>query len=117
TNIISQIYDEQDHVLLVLDMSFAYYLPIEQREFTKGEHIRMWGWPGNSEDAVYREGYFKYVDGELYIWQLPIYPGDSGSGMISDDNKVIGIVSLGNKSAECAIFLLSFSSDQLKKIS
>lgn len=120
-------YDGNDHALFVLnqnDISFDTYVGIDEREPRNGERIRMWGNPGSSRH-VYREGYFQVksdfvgADGQkrdLYIYILPVFPGDSGSGMISDDGKVIEVVSMGNENAQSQDFLLQFSPDQLAAI-
>lgn len=119
--IVQTLYDEQDHVLIVEDgVTFADTKQIEQSVPVAGEKVYIWGWPGEAQAPVYRQGVFEKTeddpDGMLFVWQLPVFNGDSGSGMISDNGKVIAVVSIGNKSAECGSFLLQFSPDQLKQI-
>jgi Trypsin-like peptidase domain len=120
--ITSTLYDEQDHVLVVEDgVTFTDYAVIDQREPRPNEHVRLWAWPGSATKVVFREGIFSETDEDtftvpLYIYVLPIYPGDSGGGVISDDGKVITVVSLGDQSARMACFALAFTPAQLAQV-
>lgn len=121
-HILVSLYDGNDHMLLVVDGApFSIYLSIEQRTPQPNEHVRVWGWPGDSESPVLREGTFKFTKplekwGAVSIWQLPIYGGDSGSGLVSDDGNIIAVLSLGNQSAEACTFPLAFTPGQLQVI-
>ncbi len=112
----SIMYDEEDHVLLVTDMTFADYIKIEERAPVKGEKVSFWGWPGRSTDALYREGLCIDQEGELYIFKIPSFPGDSGSGVIDAAGNIITVVSLGDQSADMAGAALAFTSEQLSAI-
>lgn len=117
-------YDEQDHVLITENgVTFSQYTPIDQRVPVPNEHVQMWGWPGRANNAVFREGNFeKTEDGDfdnsliLYAYLLPVYSGDSGSGVISDEGKVITVVSLGDREAQMFAFKLAFTPQQLAQI-
>jgi V8-like Glu-specific endopeptidase len=116
TAILATIYDGQDHELIVVDAEFKFFLPIEQRPPYAGEHVRCFGFPGGRLEMVPRDGRFDVIDDELFVFVLPVYPGDSGAGILSDGNTVIAVVSLGDKRANAAAFPLSFTSDQLAHI-
>ena len=114
-------YDEQDHALVRTDATFDVKLPIDERKPVANEPVKMWGWPGDSDIAVYREGYFVKVEqvdlgvyGNMFV--LPVFPGDSGAGIISADEKVIGVQSLGDKNARAISFTLAFTPEQLAAI-
>jgi len=121
----SALYDGNDHVILVLTgVQFDHYLGVDERSPKDKETVRLWGNPGHSRN-VYREGHFSGKDTfsgadgqdhELWIFVLPTYPGDSGSALITTDGKILTVVSLGNQSAECAVFPLAFSPDQLRRV-
>lgn len=114
-------YDEQDHALITIaDKDFDKFVAIDQRDPKEKEVVFMWGWPGKAENPVYRTGQLKKIEkdeeGTLDIWVLPSYPGDSGSGLISSDGKVIAVLSLGDKSADAASLPMAFSDKQLSQI-
>lgn len=118
--ILSAVYDDNDHVLIVVDgPEFPVVSQMDQRTPVKGEHVHIWGWPGNAKTPVYRDGVFKSIepgDDPLLVWQLPVFHGDSGSGVIDDHGKVINVVSLGNGSAEMKDWPLAFDPNQLQEI-
>jgi hypothetical protein len=90
--------DKQDHVLVHLDTFFFETLPVEQRDPKETEHIRIWGWPGPARYPIAREGWylgFDPADKNVRVWRLPVYAGDSGAPLVSDDGKIITIVSIG----------------------
>lgn len=115
------IFDENEHVLLVVDKTFDSYLKINEREPNENEHIIMYGYPIMSLKAVLREGKFEktlsYHNTILYVWGFPVQNGDSGAGFISDENEVITVASIGNDDTEeTGTFVLKFTPEQLKKI-
>lgn len=119
-HIIAATYDESDHALLQVDGdAFPAFLIIDQRLPVENEKVRILGWPGMADDPVYREGFYKhseYGSPMRYRWQLPVFPGDSGSPIVADDGKLITTVSLGNSSAEAVSFVLAFTPEQLRNI-
>lgn len=118
-HILNTIYDENDHVLLVVDgTSFPETRQIEQRDPIQNEHVRICGWPGDATKAVCRDGIFKSIEQAHHrlVWQLPVFGGDSGSGLVANNGKVINVVSLGNDSAEMENWPLAFSANQLQEI-
>lgn len=117
--IVSTLYDEHDHMLIVVDgTAFPSTVVMEQRDPRPDEHIRIWGWPGYAESVVPREGHL--LTSTTYRvpdrWQLPVFPGDSGSGLVTDNGTVITVLSTGNESAEAGTIPLTFSPEQLKAI-
>lgn len=70
----------------------------------QGQRIRFFGTPGGNND-VYREGYVARVrDGETVI-VAPVCKGDSGSGLLADQGRVIGIVSAMTSANGCTFGL------------
>lgn len=116
------VYDDKDHALVTVDATFDSTLPIEERAPLPNEHVRIWGYPGNSDKPVYREGHYIGKKTPLFsevtfdLWKLPIYPGDSGSALVTDDNKIITVASMGDKSADAATFDMNFTPQQLQSI-
>lgn len=115
-------YDEQDHALVIVDHTFDETVQIEQREPNKGEHVQFYGWPGGRKDDERREGYFMkskydiFLDDNVDLYAMVGLPGDSGSGILTDDNKVISVVSVASKQGEVGTFPLKFSDKQLAQI-
>jgi hypothetical protein len=115
-------YDGNDHMILLLsDYTFTSIAQIDQRAPRTQEHVLLWGNPGRSRD-VFREGYLKSksefpgADDQtrtLYVFQLGCYPGDSGGAIFSDEGKILTVVSMGDQSAETAVFALQFTPVQL----
>lgn len=121
-NIVNLIFDNADHMLIVTDATFQKYLPIDQEalKVITSEPVHMWGNPGRSVD-VYRIGAFLRWDDfddatKVAVFQLPIFAGDSGSGIINEAGQIIAVVSLGNRNAETAVFKLAFTPEQLAEI-
>lgn len=124
--IASKGYDGNDHMILILsDVTFTSIAPVDQREPRTQEHVLLWGNPGKSRD-VFREGFLKDTDSfvgldgtsrSIYIFQLGCYPGDSGAAILSDDGKILSVVSMGDQSAETVAFPLQFTTDQLTRAS
>jgi len=122
-NITNLVFDDADHMLVVTDATFVYWLRIDQTALPAiqpGTPVHMWGNPGHSVD-LFRAGVFKKWDSldedtKLAVFQLPIYAGDSGSGLINDSGALIAVASLGDQSADAAVFVLQFTSEQLSQI-
>lgn len=122
-DIAARVRDGNDHTILVLPKaSFATYLQLDQRNPLEHERIRGWGWPGNVPDVVYKEGYFIKEIGLLqigktgWLFAFPIFAGDSGGGVVTEDGKVITVVSLGDDAAHMVCFPLAFTPAQLSAI-
>lgn len=118
TQILGILVDGNDHSIYVVDTTFDTYSKIDQRPLTAYEKVHFWGNPGKNYD-VYREGYFVNQfydkDAELVLQQfvLPVYGGDSGSGMFDANGNIVAVVSLGNTSAQEYSLPLSFTDAQL----
>jgi V8-like Glu-specific endopeptidase len=115
--IVQRIYDHQDHVIYVTSQTYSDYTPIDERDLIPDEGAYMWGNPGHAKD-IYRSGYFVKESKEdngmiLQIFVMPIFPGDSGSGVFDEHGKLIAVASLGDRSAGMATFPLEFSPEQL----
>lgn len=115
------VFDNADHMLIVTDATFAAYLHIDQDALSvpPSGQVHIWGNPGRSRD-VYRIGAFlKYDDLDdikVAVFQLPIFAGDSGAGVINEAGVIIGVVSLGDKNAETAVLPFAFTADELAEI-
>ena len=122
TVVLATFIDGNDHIIYILDRNFTSWASISERPLVPGEAVHMWAAPGHNTD-VYRSGYFKglvtlkeldpalKVQFELFI--LPIYKGDSGSGLFDENGNVIAVTSLGNESAEGLDLPLTFTQAQL----
>jgi len=123
TTILAMTSDGHDHVLLLVDETFDYLLRVEQRPLIETEPVHFWGAPGHN-NSVYRDGYYNglCIDTEdlrkekSQLFILPVFPGDSGSGVFDENGHVIAVVSLADKSADMVSFPLSFTSRQLAVI-
>lgn len=70
----------------------------------QGQRIRWFGNPAGNPD-VFRQGYIARVrDGETVI-VAPVCHGDSGSGLLDDQGRVIGIVSAMTSAHGCTFGL------------
>lgn len=116
--------DGNDHSILVVDDTFKFVAEIDQRVPIDQESVFNFGNPGHSV-SVYRSGVFEHndeVDGEDditrpdYVYALPVYHGDSGSAIFDLSGKVVGVVSLGNDSAEAMAMVMNFTPDQLSAV-
>lgn len=115
THIIAAFIDGNDHVIYLTDRTFTSWSPISERTLVENEHVHLWGNPGHNTD-VFREGYFLKMDpiaeDDPTLFQsfiLPIYPGDSGSGIFDSTGHIIAVVSLAGKSADNYDLPLTFS--------
>jgi hypothetical protein len=109
------LFDHADHIILRVDLTFTNYVSLDERAPKPQEVVHLWGNPGHSRD-IFRIGYYEADMAGLHIYVLPIYPGDSGAGVFSEDGKIIDVISLGNESAEAACYPLTFTPDQLASI-
>ncbi len=112
------IYDETDHVLLIVDQTFQAYVKIDEKAPKVGDTYSFWGWPGSSDAPLYREGVCtgRVEDSELFLYKIPAFPGDSGSGVIDAAGDVISVVSLADKSADMAAATMAFTPAQLSQV-
>ncbi len=122
TRIISAIIDGNDHVIYIVDRTFNSWVGIDERPLVANEKVHLWGAPGRHTD-VFRVGYFveyapekeldptETVQFENFI--LPIYPGDSGSGVFDESGNVVAVTSMTDQSAGSLDISLAFTSAQL----
>jgi V8-like Glu-specific endopeptidase len=120
------VYDGNDHVLIVvIGVEFDSTLKLEERDLRPGERVVLYGFPGTSTVPVYRFGYLDTVESmtgadgierQLFVFKLPIFPGDSGSALISEDGKIVAIASMGNANAQTACLPLAFAPEQLREM-
>lgn len=124
-HVASLVFDDADHMLVVADTTFSDWLRVNQTALATiepGTPVHMWGNPGHRADVSRTGTFLKWDDPEdpeepkLAIFDLPIYGGDSGSGILDQFGAVIAVVSLGDKSAETAVFPLQFTPEQLSQI-
>lgn len=122
-HIASLVFDDADHMLIVTDATFKEWLRIDQTavdNISPGTAVHMWGNPGRSTDVARSGSFIRWEDYsdtiQLAVFELPIYAGDSGSGLLNDAGAIIAVASLGNQSANTAVFPLQFSSEQLSQI-
>lgn len=122
-NVLNLMFDDADHMLVVTDATFPYWLRIDQTALASIQPetaVHMWGNPGHTVD-LFRTGVFsKWEDfdeeNKVAVFLLPIYGGDSGAGILNDSGAIIAVVSMGDQSAETAVFILHFTSTQLGQI-
>ena len=58
----------------------------------QGDKLRFWGQPSGESD-VYREAIVSRVRTDQIVLQTTVCPGDSGSGLIDAQGRVVGVVS------------------------
>lgn len=120
TKIMAALVDGNDHVIYILHKDFSEWSEVNQRSLVTKEAVHIWGAPGHSKD-VYRTGYFvslsaiKDIDSTFKFQKfiLPVFGGDSGSGIFDESGNVVAIVSIGDKSAEEISEPLQFTDLQL----
>lgn len=87
--------DGNDHTIIVVDRHFASWAPIALPP-APGNHVFIFGNPGSLTDQ-YRNGYVSglaSIGGELVTtYNMPIYFGDSGSGIFDSSGSLIGVIS------------------------
>jgi V8-like Glu-specific endopeptidase len=121
-HIVAALIDGNDHVIYLVDRTFKSWASINERMLVPNEPIHIWGAPGHNTD-VYRSGYFvkystiKELDPELKVqfenFILPIYPGDSGSGVFDENGSIVAVTSMADTSADSLGMWLAFTPDQL----
>jgi V8-like Glu-specific endopeptidase len=93
--ILRELTDGNDHTIVIVDRTFPVWAGTAHMPKV-GANIHMLGNPGDLTD-LYRHGYIagmEYTGGKLAdIYQLPIYLGDSGSGIFDNDGNLIAVVS------------------------
>ncbi len=120
TVIVAALIDGNDHVIYILKKDFSEWAEVNQRKLEKNEPVHFWGAPGHSKD-VYRTGYFaslsviEDLDSSFKFQKfiLPVFGGDSGSGIFDEFGSVVAVVSMGDKSAEEISEPLQFTALQL----
>lgn len=120
--IMAALFDNNDHVIYIVDRTFTTWTPIVQRELVVNEPVHFWGAPGKNSD-VYRIGYFQKMttmkeldpDGkfQFQLFILPVFGGDSGSGILDESGNVIAVVSMADTSADNLDLPLAFTPGQL----
>ena len=114
------VYDEKDHALLTINsVQFDSYLGIDERKPVPNEEVHFYGWPGHAKSAEIRQGQFVETQ-EIFEFNDPVdiysviaLPGDSGSGVVDSEGKVITVVSVGDNSGNMGAFELNFTPEQL----
>lgn len=118
TTIYAALLDGNDHVIYLVDRTFTDWAGVNERSLIAGEPVHMWGNPGRNSD-MYRDGYFDKIEKikhDPLSWlkfMLPIYPGDSGSGIFDANGSVVAVISMCNTSAENYDQPLAFTQRQL----
>lgn len=72
----------------------------------QGQRVRFFGNP-EGNPSVYREGYIARAQTDGLVLVMPICHGDSGSGLLDDKGRVVGVVSAMTSKYGCT-FGLSF---------
>ncbi len=111
--------DGNDHIIYVVDRNFQDYAEIAQRPLIAGEWVHFWGNPLKDND-ISRSGWFKeskMVDDieNIQVFVLPVYPGDSGSGIFDESGKIVAVVTMNNGVEEGSLSL-QFTPLQLSAI-
>lgn len=128
TVILATFIDGNDHVIYLLAHDFPHWAGIDERGPKVNEPVHFWGAPGDNTD-VYRSGYYqkatkdspekvkgKTLKGDIFTMQvfvLPVFPGDSGSGIFDASGIIIAVVSRTDESADNFDFPLAFTQEQL----
>lgn len=111
--------DGNDHVIFIVNRSLTDWLPLQQRSLTEYEPVHMWGSPKDL-DQVYRVGYFKTTEPVFGLtclrFVLPVYPGDSGAGIIDESGKIVAVVTASHGASEISP-PLAFTLGQLQQAS
>lgn len=81
--------DGNDHAIIVTDMKYsrhAEFGPLPK----VGDKVHLYGNPGGIED-LYREGeYIGFASG-VYLYDMNIWHGDSGSGILDTHGRIVGV--------------------------
>jgi hypothetical protein len=121
TVILAALIDGNDHVIYIVRHKFSHWASIDQRKLVDGEHVHLWGSPGDNTN-VYRTGYFVWLapepaTGKQFMFQnfiLPTFSGDSGSGIFDENGSVVAVVSFADESADELSEPLQFTDAQLE---
>lgn len=117
TKIDAELPDGNDHVIYIVDRTFSTWVHVTERQLSPNEAVHFWGAPKHLND-VWRDGYFMGVKTpddlgiEIQSFVLPVYPGDSGSGIFDKDGNVVAVVSMGLGAEEWSL-PLNFTVEQL----
>jgi V8-like Glu-specific endopeptidase len=122
TVIVFAFIDGHDHIIYMVNRTFKTWAIINERKLIPNESVHLWGSPGRHGD-VYRAGYFdkydskKELDPELKVkfeaFILPVYKGDSGSGVFDENGSVVAVTSMSDESAGGLDVPLAFTRGQL----
>ena len=120
TTILAAFVDGNDHVIYLVNREFKVWVSIDQRKLSAGERVHFWGNPGMSTDIL-RTGVFVKIGlipevssrVKLQIFILPVFRGDSGSGLFDEDGNIVAVLSMGDESAHEWSIPLAFSPAQL----
>jgi len=130
--IVLPVFDHQDHALFVTPTreysNTIRYNPSIYKLPVQGEHIYFWGNPAAIRDQ-YREGVvmgkntvpkeefgddIPYINTDIYLVQVPVVGGDSGSAVFDENGNVVGIVSLGvDDGMVMGMWPLAFTQEQI----
>lgn len=127
--ILAVLLDGNDHAIFIVNHDFSQWSQVVQRTLVPKESCHFWGSPGFNSD-VFRTGYFEKMrldkpvddDGkpvengrtlESLVFVLPVFPGDSGSGLFDDSGNIVAVVSRANTSANMVDFALRFTAGQI----
>jgi V8-like Glu-specific endopeptidase len=70
----------------------------------QGDRLRWWGNPQGVPD-IYRQGYVSRASQEGMIVDATICRGDSGSGLFTDDGRVVGVVTGMTDESGCTFMI------------
>lgn len=104
--IVGKIRDEQDHTIYLLKgVTFADYVEVAPDKFEQGENVFTFGNPGKWQD-IYQRGYVVGIlvdnsmeaalgggDPDELLFDLQVFPGQSGAGVFSPEGKLIAVIS------------------------
>ncbi len=122
-------FDHMDHMLLVLPgVRFKYtisYDPATYRAPRQGDRAYFWGNPAMQHDQ-YREGYMTgtipAVDGDVdasgpvWMFNISVIGGDSGSAVFSTDGRLITVVTYGVANGMfMGAYPLAFTEEQVRQ--
>ena len=72
----------------------------------QGDRLRWWGNPQGVPD-IYRQGYVSRASAKVLIMDVTICKGDSGSGLFTDEGRVVGVVTGMTDDKGCT-FLIAY---------
>jgi hypothetical protein len=91
--IVGKIRDGQDHTIYLLSgVTFDSYVNVDtNHKLSQGEHVYMFGNPGEISDA-YREGYYAAHHGADNLFCLPAWHGDSGAAVFDENGDIVQVI-------------------------